>query len=229
MLLVLTACSSKTPSEFSSSRPSTTPTPTTTAPAPPPDLLALGLAVTDLPTGWTGTSDATAVSLGQAGCLDPAARRDGAIHARYFTFAGSGGSPIFAESLAFHGDGKGEAQYQDGQKALDGCSTVDIKAGRYTFSGPIQAMSFPTLGTRSKAYVISAKYRTHSLTEYVLLTQVNDILIMTSYAGVKDVSITNFLAYSEKAIAKVTGTGTPGASTSPTPAGTTAATGSASA
>jgi hypothetical protein len=173
-------------------------------PAGPPDLHAEALSVTDLPTGWTGTIDKTAVSLGEAGCLKTASSRAGTTLSFYETFSGVGGAPIVAESMAYFPASKMPAAFALAINALDACKTIAIKVSdKVTLSGPLARTSFPTIGMESRAYTLTATDGAHVLTEYVAIVRQADVLMMTTYASLANPNFNDFFSLSTKAAAKL--------------------------
>jgi len=203
-LAVVSGCSSSGKPEVASTFASSpTDSVTTSTPTGPPDLRTASLAVSDLPTGWTVSTDATAVSLGENGCLKTAGRRTATKTSRYLTFAGPGAAPVFSESLAYFPASAIAANYADAVKALNGCRKVSIKAGKVTLTGILSPTSAPTVGLESKLYTLIAPAGGHVLTEYILVSHTARILMLTSYATVKNPSIGDFLTLSGKAAAKL--------------------------
>ena len=156
-----------------------------------------------MPTGWTSSTNALAVSLGQAGCLKAASQRSGTKTSRYVTFAGAGGAPILSESLAAFTPSTVKAHFEAGRAILDKCKKVEIKAGTVTFTGPVAATSAPSVGEQSQAYTLATTGKGHSLTEYIVLARQGSVVFMTTYASVKAPVITDFLTVTAKAAAKL--------------------------
>jgi len=161
------------------------------------------LTVTDMPTGWTTSTDKTAMSLGENGCLKTAGRRAATKTSRYVTFAGSGGAPVFSESLALFPATTIASEFATAVKALDTCKSISIKAGSVTLTGALSPTSSPTVGVASKLYTLTATSGANVLTQYILLARSTRILIITSYATVKNPAIADFLTLSAKAVTKL--------------------------
>jgi len=176
---------------------------TNSAPSGPPDLPTVSLGVADLPTGWVTSTDKTAILLGEIGCLKTAERRSATKLSHYVTFSGPGGAPVFSQSLAYFAPARIAADYDAAVKALDGCKTISIKAGPVTLVGPLSATSSPTIGAQSRLYTLVARSGTHALTEFVLISRSANVLMLTSYATVKNPSLSDFLALSGRGAAKL--------------------------
>jgi len=184
--ITATATTSTAPAS-SSAAPVSYPTVVTAA-----NLAKVLVTVSDLPTGWTATTTPSALALGQAGCLTPASGRSSTKTSKYVAFADAGSTPIFAESLALVGTAKAASVYAAGVKILNACATIKMTSGKTTYSGPLLATSFPTIGIQSKAYTLTITSGTHVLTEYVLLSEGPGVVMMTSLVAVSNPDITAF-------------------------------------
>lgn len=204
VVALLAGCKSTPQSEIASNYPTnTSTTPTSVAPTGPTKLPDLSLAVTDMPVGWTTTTDATAVSFGEAGCLKSGSRRPETKSAYYITFAAAGGAPIFSESLASFTASSAAKNYEAAVKTLLGCKSISLKAGKTTLTGPLAATSAPTFGAESQAFTLTAIFGAHVLTEYIVLAHQGNFVLMTAYASVKNPAITDFLSLTTKAVSKL--------------------------
>lgn len=206
-VLLLAGCQSNGQSEVASNVPSspTTDASSSSAPAGPPNFTHDALSISDMPTGWTSTTNAIAMSLGDVGCLKTAASRAGTKQARYETFAGPLGAPVFSQSLAYYEPSAIAATYTAGLAALRACKSVALKAGKTTFTGPLTPTSFPPVGVQSQMFTLTATTKTGGeLTEYVLLARTSNVLMETTYATLpKNANIGDFLTLSTKGSAKL--------------------------
>ena len=200
---MLAACKSNPQSEIATTFADTPSTSVSSSATIPPTLPEQAMSVTDMPFGWTRTTDATAVSLGQIGCLATASARAATKQSIYETFAGAGGAPIFSESLARFSAATTAPTYAAAVKALDTCKPISIKAGTVTLVGRLSPTSAPTVGLASRTYTLLATSGAHLLTEYVLVARSANAVMLTSYAAVKNPSITDFLSLSTKAGTKL--------------------------
>ena len=205
---LVSGCKSNAQSEVQSNYPTITsfaPPSTSTPAAAALDLNKVVLGVGDMPTGWTATNNAVAVSLGEAGCLKTASRRAATKQSRYVTFAGAGGAPIMSEALAVFPSATVVSNFEEGVKTLEKCKKVEITAGTVTFTGGVVTTSAPTVGEGSKTFTLTATGKGHVLTEYIILARQRTAVFMMTYAAVKTPVISDFLTTTAKAAAKIAG------------------------
>src|SRR4051794_21397460 len=132
---VVAGCTSNGQPEVATSfASSTNDSATISAPADPLDLRTVSLGVADLPTGWITSTDKTAISLGEIGCLKTAERRSSTKLSHFVTFSGPGGAPVFSQSLAYFPAATIADDYAAALKALNACKTISIKAGNVTLA-----------------------------------------------------------------------------------------------
>jgi hypothetical protein len=207
VVLLVAGCNSNGQSEVATNIPSapTSSASTSSAPVGPPNFTRDSLTISDMPTGWTGTTNAIAMSLGNTGCLKTAAARDASKHTHYETFAGPEGAPVFSQSLAYYAPTAIAARYRASLAALHACKTLALTAGKVIFKGPLTPTSFPPVGVDSQMFTLTATTTGGGgLTEYVLVARTSNVLMETTYAALaRNANIADFLTLSTKGSAKL--------------------------
>jgi hypothetical protein len=167
LLLLINACGVGT-NGIANTTNTSAPTPTSsTTVLRPADLQSALLTLSEVPSAWSvdttssGTSSA-AGSVSEPTCLKnlDAENRAGEISGADVKFHGSSsGIPFFEEQLSSFEPGSVEGKLSAFDRMLAACGPITFTAVGYTFTGTIEAMSFPTVGDESRAYQLNLSTR----------------------------------------------------------------------
>jgi hypothetical protein len=126
-----------------------------TQPAQAADPAPLLLSINDLPTGWSIDNSASD-SAGGPKCLATLKDSFASTKKANASFVDGTSVPALVHAVGTYVDAAAaSAAFDRGTGILDGCKDISFSSDGKKYSGSIGAMSFPTIGERSKAWALS--------------------------------------------------------------------------
>jgi hypothetical protein len=108
------------------------------------------LSLSDMPTGWS-VDNSTSGGVTTSNCLHALKTSTKAVVRASVSYQ-NGSTPAMQEVLEV---GRGaSARYKEFNRELSGCKAISFTSQGQTISGTVGAMSFPKVGSRSKAFAI---------------------------------------------------------------------------
>ena len=200
----LAGCSSGTSSAPSttSAKPTTTTTSLsgTTTTAVPTSVQPYLLAVTDLPTGWT--VDNSQVTPPSSCYSNPLTKVPSVAYATD-KFTQGGTTPELVEELGYYTSATNDFATIKG--TLDACKTFTETVGGTTASGVLGAMSFPSYGNQSAAYVATITAEGTTLNQGFVIAQKGNYLVIVALGDIGTFDQGSLQQFTAQALSKVPG------------------------
>jgi hypothetical protein len=176
--------------------------PAGTQPAETPDPAKYLLAVGDMPTGWA-IDNSSSDDSGGPPCLAALKKSFAPTNKANVTFAFQTSTPQLVDSVGTYADeGAASAAFDRGAVILDGCKDVSYTNGGKKVTGSIGAMSFPTVGDRSKAWALTLDMSGISAGVDVVLYLKGSVVEELALLDLGSPSADDLKTFSDKSVAK---------------------------
>ena len=192
--------SSSGPPTTSRPRTTTTLTPPTTTTAVPTSLQPYLLAVTDLPTGWAVDNSPTSPA---PSCYSNPLTKVPSVAYTDAKFTQGGSTPVLIEQLGYYTAATNDFATIKGR--LDACKSFTETEGGTTASGVLGAMSFPSYGNQSAAYVATITVEGTTLNQGFVVAQKGNYLVIVALGDIGTFDQVSLQQFTAQALGKIPG------------------------
>jgi hypothetical protein len=172
------------------------------------------LTIAEMPAGWRVDNSSSNGGLGGTKCLAGLNKANKTPGQAGVSFEDGAGVPFVGEVI---GSGqKVTRAFSEISSRLAECKTLQLKEGGATYRGTIGALSFPTIGSKSSAFLISFTIKGVTAGIDLVVFATGSYVGALTYGNIGTPEITQVEAFAHLALAKLVGSTLPSVPTTTT-------------
>jgi hypothetical protein len=179
-----------------------------------PSIKSKLLTVAEMPAGWRIDNSSGSGGLGGTKCLAGLNKANKVPGQAGVSFEDGAGVPFVGEVI---GSGKKLAKtFSEITTRLAGCKTLKLKENGATYPGTIGALSLPTIGNKSSAFLITFSIKGVTAGIDLIVFSTGSYVGALTYGDIGTPEISQVEAFASLALAKLTGSTLPSVPTTTT-------------